>query len=1098
MQYILGLDIGICSVGWSVLRCHSDGEPYKIENLGVRMFEKAEHPKTGASLAVARREARGRRRNIRRRRHRKERIKHLIFQNNIMTQAELQQLFVNSGYEKDVYTLRSEGLDRMLDRGEWVRVLIHLSQRRGYRSISTAESAKANESGAIKTALSENTQLMAQKGYRTVGEMFCNDEKFKVISQDGTVWRKTRNSNGEYHFSITRELAEQEVQTLFSAQRAHGNPFASKEFEEQYRSILFSQRSFDEGPGGDSPYQKIDLRGECRFEPQEPRAFKACYTFEYFKLLQDINHIRLLSSGEPARQLNKDERECIIALAMKSDGLHYGRLRKALKLPADTRFNTVHYWDEEDEVSEKKAKFSQMQFYHKMRKVLDSIQKGLITTFSHDQLDEIGTILSLYKADERRRTKLKELGLDDIVINRLLPLSFNKVTVLSLTAIRKLIPHLEEGRAYNAACSLVYGNSYEDQVMERSHLLSFQSLREQGTLDAITSPVVLRAVSQSFKVINAIIRKYGSPVSIHLQLGHEVSLNFAERKKLDKKNQENRSVNEQLMAQIEKLKGSHPTGQDLVKFKLFLEQNETCLYSGQKLDKQRLFDPDYVKVNYIIPYSISFDDSYNNKVLALTSECEQKGAFLPLEYMANDLAKQDRFTALVKSTIRNSRKRKLLLKTEFTEEDWRTFRNRKYSDTQYMTRTVYTVLKDYLEFAPSDCKQKVIAINGNIRDYMRKRFGLQKSYEHSDLRHAIDAVVLSVTSEHMLQRISNYAKRRESEKKVMGQYVDPETGELMAQEDFDDKYAPTFPEPWPLFRYELEVRLSPDPMSKLAALNLPTYHTAEEIHPVFVSRMPKHKVTGSAHEATIHSAKKAGCFVMKTDLSALQLDKDREIKDYYDPNSDRLLYEALKERLVQFGGNGQKAFVEPFYKPKRDGSPGPLVRKVKTYSKTNLCVPTRGGIARNGDMIRIDVFYVENDGYYLVPIYASDVVKDTLPQLAPVAAPTRTQWKTMSDDDFIFSLYPGDLIYIESNRKIRLSACSSQSVDAPTLMQDKLLVYYCGTNIASGAISVKTHDGMYMKQGTGIKTLRSIRKFQVDVLGTYHEVHIPEVRRKFR
>ena len=50
MEYTLGLDIGIASVGWAVLSNDAKGEPCHIEDLGVRIFEAAEQPKTGASL----------------------------------------------------------------------------------------------------------------------------------------------------------------------------------------------------------------------------------------------------------------------------------------------------------------------------------------------------------------------------------------------------------------------------------------------------------------------------------------------------------------------------------------------------------------------------------------------------------------------------------------------------------------------------------------------------------------------------------------------------------------------------------------------------------------------------------------------------------------------------------------------------------------------------------------------------------------------------------------------------------------------------------------------------------------------------------------
>ena len=103
----------------------------------------------------------------------------------------------------------------------------------------------------------------------------------------------------------------------------------------------------------------------------------------------------------------------------------------------------------------------------------------------------------------------------------------------------------------------------------------------------------------------------------------------------------------------------------------------------------------------------------------------------------------------------------------------------------------------------------------------------------------------------------------------------------------------------------------------------------------------------------------------------------------------------------------------------------------------------------------------------------------------------------MREEDFIFSLYSGDLIYVEGRRDINLTVASKQATGEPELIRKEWLVYYSGANISSGAISVLTHDRKYRKDGLGIKTLRSLRKFEVDVLGEYHEVHIPEIRQKF-
>lgn len=1098
MEYTLGLDIGITSIGWAVLSNDARGEPYHIQDLGVRIFEAAEQPKTGSSLAAPRREARSARRRLRRRRHRKERIKALLVKGGVISQERLDTLFLNSGFPEDVYTLRAEGLDRCLSSEEWVRVLLHLAQRRGYRSNSTAEAAKDKDDGILKQALAGNQSLMKDKGYRTVGEMFCLDEKFQVTGADGRQWRKTRNAPGDYSFTVTRDMIYDEVRALFHAQRSYGNPYAGETLEASYTEILFSQRNFDEGPGGNSPYQKGDLRGSCTFEPDQRRAFKACYTFEYFKLLQDLNHIRILSPALPPRGLSQEERQTLIALALKSPSLDYSKVRKSLGLPQENSFNVVRYGKEDPLEAEKKSKFPQMQSYHKLRKALDAVEKGFILRLTHDQLDDIGTILSLYKADDKRKNALETLGLRPEVIEALLPLSFSKAGNLSLTAMKNLIPYLEQGVNYDAACRAVYGDHRGHFGKQKYKTLTLnQEMRESGALDAITNPVVLRALSQTTKVLNAIIRKYGSPQRISIELAREMRNNFDERRKIEKRNEENRKKNEETMAQIEELKGRRPTGQDLVKFKLYQEQDGICLYSGTQLDIAKLFEPGYVDVDHIIPYSISFDDSYRNKVLVRAAENRQKGNRLPLEYLGSDPTRMEQFITLVERNVRDYRKRQKLLKAKLTEEDLSGFKERNLVDTQYITRAIYNLLNDYLEFSPTAPKKPVRAVNGAVTDYMRKRLGLKKNRDDGDLHHATDAVIVAITTDGMIQRISNYSKRREWGKRFAGQYVDPETGELLSKDTFDEKYAPVFPEPWPGFRQELQARLSPDPDTEIRALHLPHYDMQEIVQPVFVSQMPRRKVTGAAHKGTVRSGKIPGYSISKTPLSALKLGKDGEIAGYYNPNDDRLLYEALRSQLRAFGGNGEKAFVQPFHKPKKDGTPGPVVNKVKTMEKTSLNVETCGGIADNGSMVRIDVYHVPEDGYYLIPIYTSDVVKGVLPQKAAVAGKPYEKWTQMDEKNFIFSLYPGDLIYIKAKKLINLKVKNKNATGEPELLRKEWMVYYTGADISTGSITITTHDRKYRKSGLGIKTLLSMEKYEVDPLGSYHKVQLPEKRQHF-
>lgn len=1092
-HYALGLDIGIGSVGWAVLRNQPNGEPDRIQDLGVRIFDKAEQPKTGASLAAPRRDARSARRRLRRHRHRLERIRYLMEQRGMMSVSDIQAMYAAGGFQKSPYQLRAEALDRPLSKEEAVRVLIHLAQRRGYKSNSTAEAAKdEKETGKVKTAIEENRRCMAEHGYRTVGEMMYRDERFWQSNPDGTRYQQTRNKTDDYRFTVERSAIVDEAKQIFAAQRKLGADWSSEDLEAAYLSILEGQRSFDEGPGGESPFRGGigDKVGFCTFEPDQQRAAKAAYTFEYFKLLQDLNHMRLAGRGMSPQPLNAQQREILKETALRSASLSYGQLRKKLALADDTFFSGLYYGDKSREEAEKR-KWPQMQSYHKIRTALDKVGKGTISSLTEEQLNAIASILTQYKSDAKRIEALRMAGIPVQFDEALLPLSFSKYGSLSVQAMQKLIPLLEQGMRYDEACTQIYGDHRGLHSEQRKNRLSLTDM------DEITNPVVRRAVSQTIKVINAVVRTYGPPDVVRIELAREMSRTFDERRKMEKRQDDNRAANERAKDQIAEYKGDHATGLDIVKFKLYREQDGVCLYSGQHLDIARLFEPGYADVDHIIPYSRCFDDSYQNKVLVLASENRQKGNRLPYEYFGQDEARWHGYEVRVENLIHNYRKRQKLLKRRLTEEESSGFIDRNLKDTQYITRAVYNLIRDHLAFAESNYRKKPVqAVNGAVTSMLRGRWGVQKIREDGDLHHCLDAAVIAATTPGLVQRLTAYSKHRETWERPPAGYVDPATGELieLPQEARRDP----FPKPWERFRQELEARLDPiDPRHQIDLLKLETYESDEEIKPVFVSRMPNHKVTGAAHAETIRSSKGGDGFtVTKTPLTNLKFNKFGEIEGYYNPASDTLLYDALLARLKDFGGDGAKAFAQPFYKPKKDGTPGPRVDKVKICEKATVGLPVRDGIAANGSMVRIDVFYVEDDGYYFVPIYVADTKKESLPNKAVVAYKAYSEWKEMKDENFIFSLYPGDLVRIQSRKGIKLTLTKGGTGE-PEIVRQQGMYYYQTANISSGAVTISTHDRRYSQSSLGIKTLQSIEKYQVDVLGNYYKVDLPEKRMTF-
>lgn len=1089
MKYAIGLDCGIASVGYAVMQLDENDEPCRTIRLGSRVFNKAENPKDGASLAAPRRDARGMRRRIRRHQHRLERIRYLLVSSGVLSQTEMDNLF--SGQLSDIYWLRTKALDEPLTAAEFSRVLIHLAQRRGFRSNRKTD-AQEKEAGKILNAVAENAGEMERGGYRTVGEMFYKDEKFREYK---------RNKGDDYSATVARSMVADEIVKIFEAQRRFGAAFASEALEAQYTEIALSQRPFDLGPGAGpknspSPYagdQIGRMIGPCTLLPEEKRAPKAAYSFQVFTLWQNINHIRIAAPGKEPRGLTDEQRLAVFALCHQKKDVKYTALRKLLALREDEFFTSLSYG--EKAIAEvEKAAFNYLKPYHQIKAALNKLGKDYIRNLSTEELDDIGYIFTVHKTDDSIRPALEEKGFAPEVIDALLACgSLSGFGHISVKACKMLIPYLETGLTYDKACDAAGLDFRAHNNAEKTMYLSATS----NYLCDIVNPVVRRAVSQTIKVVNAIIREQGcSPTYLNIELARELSKTFEERRQIEKTIKENAAVNSWAVERLQTEFGIvSPTGLDIVKFKLWQEQDGVCPYSQKHIALERLFEPGYVDVDHIIPYSICFDDSYNNKVLTFSRENRQKGNKIPMQYLTGKA--RDDFEIWVTNNIHNRVKRQRLLKAELKEEDTEGWKARNLNDTKYLSRVLYNFINDTLLFTDfaNGRKKHVRAVNGTVTSYMRKRWGIAKIRADGDLHHAVDAAVIACVTERMIQKVSTYSKYHEV------YYVLDEEKSLAV--DFNGEVIDEFPQPYPYFRKELDARTMDDARRAIKDCRFPHYTAAQEdaVQSCFVSRMPMRKVTGAAHLDTIRSGREPGFVISKVPLAKLKLGKDGEIENYYNPKSDTLLYNALKARLAEFGGSGEKAFPpdKPFYKPTACGEPGPIVKKVKIMEKSSLNVPVRSGngVAANGDMVRIDVFKPENDGYYFVPIYVSDTVKPELPNKACVAYKNAEEWKEMLEEDFLFSVYPNDLLHIKAKKAIKFTVSNKDSSLPKEILRNDVLVYYNGADISTASVKVLSHDNSYFVRGLGIKTLMSIEKYTVDPLGNYSKVG-REPRQRFR
>jgi CRISPR-associated endonuclease Csn1 len=1054
--YTLGLDIGIASVGAALL-----GDDL-ILGLHVRTFDRAETAKEGESLNKIRRDSRLTRRRIYRRAQRLLRLCRLFKLHGLISQAEPAAFTT----ELSPWELRAHGLDRQLTEKEWAAVLYHIVKHRGFQSNRKSEAKTDEKAGEMLSGVSHNQRLLQESGYRTMGELAARHGDFSGAK---------RNKGGSYTHTFARADLEDEMRQLFASQRTFENGYVAHEFEQAVHALLMARRPTLSGDN------LLKMVGRCTFEPNEFRAPKASYAAERFVWLTKLNNLRLSGMGE-TRALSDDERATLMQMPFVKikSRLTYAQVRNALDLPEHERFIGLRYPTGSSDKNPEDGTLFEAKAFHALRKAYEGA--GLKLEWARDsqtpeRLNTLAYAMTVFKDDDEARDWLIQQGVESVIIETVLNVSFSEFVRLSIKALEKILPHMEAGKRYDEAVQLA-GYAHHSQLQTEQKVRYIPRLSK----NAIPNPVVYRALNQARKLVNAIVREYGPPIAVHIELARDLSKPFDERRQIEK---EQKKYRENKLADIEQFEETFeftPRGLDLIKWRLYREQNAQCAYSLKSIELERLYEPGYAEVDHALPYSRSFDDGMNNKVLALTVENRDKGNQTPYEYLGGKHESYEwrSFVAMVMAN-KNYReaKRRNLLRKDFGEEASHEFRERHLTDTRYIAREFKRMVETHLQLNSDNENQRCVVISGQLTGYLRTRWGLIKVRENGDLHHAMDAAVVAACSRSMVKRLSDYSRRGELAQ-VRGGYVNPETGEVLdlaALRTLEDQ----FPMPWPHYRHELLAWLSPDPAHELARLDDYSQEMAERVCPVRVSRAPTRRGLGAAHQETIRSAKwlTDNKSAVKVALESLKLKDIPNIVGYGDPRNDTLI-ESIAQRLREHGDDGKKAFKEPLYKPSAPGKAAPLIRSVRLLDTQKSGLPVRGGIANNGDMLRTDIF-TDGKRFYAVPLYVADAVKSELPSRAVVAAKPEAEWTVMDDKHtFLFSLYTNDWVRIVQKGKLPIEG------------------YYSAVSRSTGAMDVWTHDrdrrvGRKGKEGLtegiGIKTALAVEKYHVDLLGRLHRVH---------
>jgi CRISPR-associated endonuclease Csn1 len=892
-----------------------------------------------------------------------------------------------------------------------------------------------------------------------------------MVANDDAFIDAKRNKGGDYSHTFARLDLAQELTALFTAQRNFANPHATPDIEQQLQTTLMARRPTLSGDN------LLKMIGKCTFETSEYRAPKASHSSERFVWLTKLNNLRITSQGE-TRGLFDQERALLINLPFTQAKLTYKQVRSKLTLNDSEKFVGLAYRYDKD--IEGSTTLFEAKAFHALRKAYTDA--NLSTQWQRDsidskRLDTLAYAQTVFKDDKEARDWLLAQGIEPDIIEAVLDVSFSEFIRLSIKALDKILPYMAQGQRYDEAVQSA-GYTHHSNLHAGEKKTRYIP---RISKDDIPNPVVYRALNQARKLVNAIVKQYGAPSSVHIELARDLNKPFDERRRIEKDQKTFQETKQKDIQAFEDTFGRTPRGTDLIKWRLYREQFSQCAYTQKPLDLTRLFDTGYAEIDHALPYSRSFDDGMNNKVLVHTAENRNKGNRTPYEYMngASNSPQWQNFVAWVEGN-KNYRlaKKQRLLRKNFDGDESEKFRERNLTDTRYASKKFKELVETHLQLHSDSKAQRCVVVSGQLTSLLRARWGLLKVRENGDLHHALDAAVVAATSHGMVKRMSDYAKHKELAF-VQSGFVDPETGEIPnihAHEVMKEH----FPEPWNGFRKELEARLSPNPAVFFPEGDAPK--------PVRVSRAPLRKGLGQAHQETIRSAKLLAkgeaLSTVKVPLTSLKLKDLPKIMGYDDPRNADLIA-AIEQRLRAFNDDGAKAFKEPLYRPSKDMSNAPLVRSVRLADTQKSGLPVRGGIAANGSMLRVDIF-TKGGKFYAVPLYVADAVKKELPNKAAVAAKDESEWTIMDDSyQFLFSLNPNDWV------RVRFK-------NAPVKEG-----YYAGFGRATASINIWAHDRnpAVGKEGLmssiGIKTALAVEKYHVDMLGNLYPVG-HEVRQPLR
>lgn len=780
MKTILGLDLGVGSVGWAVVK---EEESIHIENLGSRVIPlstddtKEFNQGNAISKNASRTQKRTQRKGYDRYQQRRENLTKLLRELNILPDEELIKLSALL-----LWQLRGKAAYEKISLPELGRVLYHLNQKRGYKSSRKEQSNTNKKQTEYVQQINNRYGELLQIG-KTIGQYFyeqlCADSFFRckdrVFPRQAYIEEFDRIIECQKRFYpeiLTDEIIDTLRNKIIYYQRS------LKSCKHLVASCEFEKRTYINSNG------KAVYNGP-KVAPRSSPLFQICKIWESInnldKNIRNKKNEELYMTHEQKQQIfefmNTHEKLKLADLykilgISKSDGW---RGSKAIGngLPGNTTQCAIAKALGKYPEKEKLLQFNlHVIETENVNTNTGEIIRIITTDFEQEPLYRLWHVLySISEEQELRNILKRQFGIiDEEILSNLCAIDFTKDGYgnKSSKAIRRILPYLQEGFIYSEACdcagfkhsnSLTVAENESRQLAARLTPIAKNELRQ---------PVVEKILNQMINVVNAAIDSYGPFDEIRVELARELKQSREERNQTYQNMGRNQRENDAIANRIKnEYPGITPTRTRIQKFKLWEESQHRCIYCGNIVGVREFLAGYEVEVEHIIPKSLFFDDSFSNKACACRKCNQEKGNRTAYDYMSSKGEIQlneyvERVNKYFKDKqISKTKLERLLTTAEKIPTD---FIDRQLRESQYIACKAREILQTV-------CRN-VTATSGSVTNFLRHIWGWDevlhnlnfhryKAFDPQNELELIETVKSEKSNKQTQQRIKEWTKRND-------------------------------------------------------------------------------------------------------------------------------------------------------------------------------------------------------------------------------------------------------------------------------------------------------------------------------------------------